>query len=142
MTNMGKWQLSVYCLLFCASLYLSQVQCKTVTAKDKPGQCPPMDEDTICSSYCVNDEGCSGSSKCCSNGCALYCKEPIQSEGCPSLNTTCGVGNQTYDLQCEFGYKLDHHGCYECECDAGFRFEGVILLIFLLNIASYLFSWK
>ncbi|XP_070538323.1 fibropellin-1-like [Ptychodera flava] len=54
---------------------------------DKPGTCPPIrgSSDTVylvCVDECRTDAQCSGSRKCCSDGCAMVCQSPVQ--GCPA----------------------------------------------------------
>ena len=47
----------------------------------KPGICPNVDtiptSDLICTSSCQSDDECTGSEKCCSNGCAYHCTAPM-----------------------------------------------------------------
>lgn len=50
----------------------------------KAGQCPIIDSDTfgICVEECQNDGDCSGSNKCCSNGCGQTCVSPRGYDTC------------------------------------------------------------
>nr|AOY33895.1 antistasin/WAP-like serine protease inhibitor [Stichopus monotuberculatus]AOY33896.1 antistasin/WAP-like serine protease inhibitor [Stichopus monotuberculatus] len=80
----------------------------------RPGTCPVNDKLQegmlgACVNMCDNDSACSVGQKCCSNGCGRVCMtvvdEPV---GCDSM---------TCMMFCEYGNKIDVHGCKMCVCN-------------------------
>lgn len=47
---------------------------------EKPGYCPTVPSDQVgsCTEECPHDFNCTGSQKCCSNGCGHTCQDPGQ----------------------------------------------------------------
>ncbi|XP_033098303.1 antistasin-like [Anneissia japonica] len=75
----------------------------------KEGSCPPApqgDIGGICSEMCLNDYNCTGSMKCCSNGCGHACMEPVMPQ-CSKVMCR---------MRCLKGFKKDENGCTICEC--------------------------
>ncbi|KAJ8300356.1 hypothetical protein KUTeg_021875 [Tegillarca granosa] len=56
--------------------------CKKV-CETKPGMCPNRTGPGICVEICFNDHNCTGTQKCCSNGCGHTCQDPIYHHLCP-----------------------------------------------------------
>lgn len=66
----------------------------------KRGECPQLTgEATHCTQECVNDGHCSGSAKCCYNGCSYSCLEPVSDNVQTSAPDTYHPGSEYHQVQ-------------------------------------------
>ncbi|XP_041368506.1 neurogenic locus notch homolog protein 2-like [Gigantopelta aegis] len=96
----------------------------TPDCSDKPGMCPQVSADVFgtCPQECENDFGCTGSQKCCSNGCGHICMKPVNFTG-PSkamnMNAMLAKLCKGKDL-CKYGYcAADWKKGDLCRCSPG-----------------------
>jgi len=81
----------------------------------KQGTCPAPPQIGICLQGCNADEDCSGTKKCCSNGCGFTCQEPVSSTNLGRCPTPIGFGTCVMacfsDSSCPTGQKCCSNGC-------------------------------
>lgn len=105
--ELPSWCAAVSCAVpDCLNPVTPPEQCCPICPGEKPGQCPRLRPGTvgICVELCSNDFDCSGSQKCCSNGCGHVCTTPRGRGGmdcslvrCPAVYC---VGQYTLPGQC------------------------------------------
>ncbi|XP_033104618.1 cysteine-rich motor neuron 1 protein-like isoform X7 [Anneissia japonica] len=116
--------LAIRCMIFCEHGYeLDDNGCDTCICKvPKDGLCPVSRQDDdiigICSDMCESDYSCTGSMKCCSNGCGHVCMEPLTEEvhsgECPTTSPDLvGICTEscTNDGDCSTNEKCCSNGC-------------------------------
>ncbi|XP_070564710.1 tissue factor pathway inhibitor-like [Ptychodera flava] len=73
----------------------SKEECGWVCADtdEKPGQCPELEDFDNCEAECDWDEDCEDKMKCCFNGCAPVCTQPLAKGPCPdgSFPLNCSI---------------------------------------------------
>ncbi|XP_077980984.1 uncharacterized protein LOC144436154 isoform X2 [Glandiceps talaboti] len=74
--------------------------------EEKPGTCPAVAEGTVgvCVESCKSDNDCTGTGKCCSNGCGHICMTPIQEPVENSASTVNNRGQESRYPQSNPGY--------------------------------------
>lgn len=113
------------CGTVCSPARVSKPGVCPAATREEGEPCPEPEPESYDSgvSSCDSDSDCSGSSRCCSDGCQNQCIEPVPRPGyCPVVPTTptgdtptgsagiC-VNNCTHDHECTFPRKCCHNGC-------------------------------
>ncbi|XP_072039204.1 uncharacterized protein [Amphiura filiformis] len=95
----------------------TQVPTVPTEPAEKLGECPEVTADAvgICVQGCDDDSSCTGTQKCCSNGCGTGCVDPAPKAGyCPALTQdSFGTCDQqcSLDVDCEGSSKCCSNGC-------------------------------